>query len=191
MQRQFKALLFITCCFLLLTSCSYSGELKEVQARTNSGKVNYAISFPDYMSRETEKKLGEDASLQYASFYRNIYGIVMDKEVKKKESSSDSIEVSLEDFYRQELVKLESYLKNPLRLDSSRVEVAGNPAYHIQVVGKIGEGEVEKRILYRLVFFEAEEHFFHLALWGWDERRDSFIEDFDKIVGSFRINSTK
>ena len=114
----------------------------------------------------------------------------MDKTKEKAVlKDADTIEVSLEleDFYRQELVKLESYLKNPLRLDSSRAEVAGNPAYHIQVVGKVGEGEVEKRVLYRLVFFEAQEHFFHLALWGWDERRDSFIEDFDKIVESFRI----
>ncbi len=182
MNKKYTLLsIFPLICFLF-TACSYSGELKEVQATTNDGKVEYAISFPDYMKLETEKKLGENASLQYASFYRNIYALVIDQ-------PQSTAKVGLEEYYRQELAKLEGVLNNPLRLDSSQATVAGNPAYHIQVVGKVGEGEVEKRILYRLVFFEAKQHLFQLVLWGWDERRDDFLEDFDKIVESFQIEN--
>ncbi|MGB0931945.1 MAG: hypothetical protein ACPGVB_14270, partial [Chitinophagales bacterium] len=175
-----SSILFLFFCVLFVNSCTYSGELQEVQLVSNDGKVKYAISFPNYMKKETEKTLGENASLQYASFYRNIYVLVIDQPVS-------TAKLSLEEYYHQELGKLEGVLKNPLRLDSSRVEMDANPAYHIQVVGKVGEGEVEKRILYRLVFFEAEQHLFQLVLWGWDERRDSYLGDFDKIVNSFKI----
>lgn len=182
MNRFFSlpTIIFLLSFSVFFNACTYSGELQEAQSVSNDGKVEYSISFPNYMKQETEKKLGENASLQYASFYRNIYALVIDQ-------PTSMAKVGLEGYYRQELAKLEEVLKNPLRLDSSRVEVAANPAYHIQVVGKVGEGEVEKRILYRLVFFEAEEHLFQLVLWGWDERRDSFLQDFDKIVESFQI----
>jgi hypothetical protein len=132
------------------------------------------------MKLETEKTLNPNANLQYASFYRNIYSVVIDQ-------VQTTTNESLKDYCQQEITALEKILKNPLRVDSSRIEVASETAYQIQLVGKVGEGEVEKRIYYRLVFFEAHQHLFQLVFWGWDERRDQYLQDFDKIVESFRL----
>ena len=55
---------------ILIIGCSYSGELKETQGNTKDGKVQYAISFPDYMKLEEKKVLNEKRNLQYCSFYR-------------------------------------------------------------------------------------------------------------------------
>ena len=173
-------ILFSLLFLCLLSACTYSGELKEVEAMTNDGKTQYVISFPNYMKLETEKKLGENVSLQYASFYRNVYGLVIDE-------AKTAASPSLEDYYHQELKKLEEALKNPLRLDSSRVKIADKPTYQIDLVGKVGKGEVEKKIFYRLVFLESERNLHQLVLWGWDERRETYVDDFGGIVNSFRL----
>lgn len=165
---------------LAIFACSYSGEMKEVKASSNDGKVQYSIAFPDYMKLEEEKQFNEQASLQYCSFYRNIYTIVLDK---AKTTSNEN----LTKYAQEELEKLEGVLKNSLRIDSSQIKINNRTALQIQLTGKVGEGEVEKRIFYRLVFFETKEHLFQLVLWGWDERREEYLEDFDKILSSFRL----
>ena len=93
----------------------------------------------------------------------------------------------MSDYYQKEVSKLQEVLNNPLKIDSSQVKVGDQQGYQIQLTGKVGEGETEKRIFYRLVFFEARQHLFQIVLWGWDERRDQFIEGFDAIVNSFHL----
>ncbi len=164
----------------LFTACSYSGDLVEVHSTSKDGKAKYAISFPNYMESESKKILGEGADLQYCSFYRNVYCIVIE------ESKTDT-NFNLKEFSNKKIEELENSVKNPLRIDSLQMELASNKALQMQIVGKVGEGELEKRILYRLVFIEADEHVFQLNLWGWDERRENYLEDFDRIVKSFHL----
>jgi len=181
MSKNTSYQLFITfIALILLNACSHSDELIEVASTTKDGKAKYAISFPAYMDSESEKILGKGADLQYCSFYRNVYAIVLE------ESKSDT-SFSLTEYAQKKIEELENAVRNPLRLDSLQMELASNKAQQMQIVGKIGEGELEKRILYRLVFIEADEHIFQLILWGWDERRDLYLEDFDKIVKSFHL----
>ncbi len=175
-----KLMIILAISLLGILACSYSGELIEVNVTSNDGEVQYVIAFPDYMKLEEEKQFNEHANLQYCSFYRNVYAIVLDE---AKTTSNEN----LSKYAQEELGKLEGVLKKSLRIDSSQIEIDNKEAIQIQLTGKVGEGEVEKRIFYRLVFFETKEHLFQLVLWGWDERRQEYLEDFDKILTSFRL----
>ncbi len=154
---------------LLCTACSYSGEWTEVK------RANFSMSMPDF-AYEMEG-LNPDASLQYGSKFRNFYLVVL-------EESPDN--TPIKSYYNKTKTDLLALLKNPMEHDSTFRKIDGKDAYHLKLSGIVGQGEIEERIHYDLVFLQGEKSIYQICNWKWMSWREKYEADTEKMLNSFR-----
>jgi len=160
---------------LLMMACSYTGEYREVQINDL-----YAMSFPDFMMEEKDKKLSQTALLQYCNYFRNIYTIVNHY---PKTAMNDS--VSMATLGHEKYKATVQLLERPQFIDSTQLTISGLPARQYQFTGTVGIETVSERIFYNLVLVESPTHYYEIVFWTWDSWREKYKEDLPKIINSF------
>ncbi len=170
---KYSAFLLIVSTCLYFASCSYTGKFTEVKVANK-----FAMSFPDYMEEETEKKLGENASLQYCNYFRNIYTLVNEYPI------NDTLQLTtLAEQQYNELVKM---LNQPQKVSEQNITINGLPALQYKVTGNVGEGEIVERIYYTLTIVKGKKQYYEIVFWTWDKWREKYLETITQIIQSFK-----
>lgn len=152
---------------VLLQSCTYTGEFKEVQT-----DGLYTISYPDYM-KPSKQTLHENAILEYNNRYRNIYSVVVRNEK----------ELSFEAYYKENIDDLKNYelLLNPLVTDSVFTE--DPKSILIELYGIMDE----ENIYYWHKTIESPKYYYQIIVWTRSmDRKQRYGPDIEKILESFK-----
>ena len=136
------------------------------------------MSFPDFMqAADSKKQLSETASLQYLNYFRNIYTIL--NEFEKVDS------VSLQDFSETQKEILIKALQKPIFVSENDMEINGLAAKQHRLTGVVGNEEINEKMYYCLTHIEGEKKRYEVVFWTWDKHRAKYLNDIDKIMGSF------
>ena len=162
----------LACLLLAAGGCKYPDEFKEVQ-QPNQFKMLVSPYF------EKNDKLSKDALLQYGSYFRNFYVVVMDAPKSKH--------ASLDDYCRAETQKLLKQIRKTVRNDSIGLKLNGLPAIQLGYTGLVGTDKLNEFVYYKLVFVEANDRYYQVCLWTWAKNRDKHIDAIEKMVNSFEV----
>lgn len=161
--------LFVLSAIVLLNSCAYSDEFKEINHNNQ-----FVISLPSYLKSCND--LTENADLQYKNAYRNTYCLVrvIDKENK-----------SFENYQQESINVIRDYepLKNALVTDSAYRENETFRAIDIQLYGLMDN----ENIYYWHSVFETDSKFYEVVGWTRSmDRKQRYGPDIEKIITSFK-----
>lgn len=169
-------LLMVFSLLLVAAGCSYDNERTTVTQQAQNTQATYNISFPAYMTPETEGKLSQTAGLQYCNYFRNIYAIV-----------NDTNKTDLQNYAQAKAATLVAALKNPRKIDSTQTNINGLPAISVAYTGDVGpDEELMERIYYRIAFIQGQQTNYELTIWCWDKWREKYLAEMDTIVQSFK-----
>lgn len=133
------------------------------------------------MTAVPDNKLNPTAKLQYCNYYRNVYAIVLD------ETRMGNVDTNLQQYAARYINEMVKTLINPQRLDSAAITINGLAGTTLTLTGDLGQlKDLRERIYYRIAFVESPTHYYHIATWTWDSRRQNFATDLDRILNSFQ-----
>lgn len=167
---------FYTLIILILLgfyNCSYSEEFYEVK------QENYRIELPSYV-KDLTNKLSETAPFQYGNQFRNFYIVI-----EEKDKNTTTLEAYAKNSV--EAILAPAYVKEPDTLAFEDIRnFNGMNGSHMELTAILGDEMLNEKILYRLYHLESPSRYYHVAIWTWDQWRDKYKNDIEKIITSFR-----
>lgn len=179
-MKHFAYLILLTI-IALYTACSYDTAWQTPTFQTSDKTKQLALSMPSYMEAEPNNKLNPNAVLQYCNYYRNVYAIVLD------ESKNNSKDSSLQQYASRSFDHIVKTLLKPQLIDSTNININNLSGTSITLTGDLGQlKDLRERIYYRIAFVESKTHYYQIATWTWDSRRQNFANDLNNIIASFK-----
>lgn len=182
---------------LLIFSCNqksgegvkeFIGHLQDTD-KMKEVKVNqYSLSVPDYMTEN--KKLNEDASLQYANVFKEFYVIVIDETHGAIDSSfTDNFAAEpYEDttlfgtFANFMSANYTNKIENVKDKNEKSFTIAGMPARQISFNGNTSNLD----IFYNVTFVEGKKHYYQIFTWTMSKYKEQYLPEMDKMISTFK-----
>ena len=170
-----KQLCFISLILLSIVGCKHKTEFKEVQI---PGK--FTIQVPEYLRATNDLSGAAKPSMQYENDSLKVYLLVFDTARQNlTESNLDAYYDSIAPREGENGAKLAAPMHTTVGGDSAIItemeaSINGTPTYHL--FGTIA----------------TSARFYYVMMWCTKQKRDSFKEDFKKVINSFSdINHKK
>jgi hypothetical protein len=175
-----KILSIILFCFLALTAC----DTNKVKMERVGDK--FSIETPSYLKKTTE--LNEDASLQCANGFRELYMMVFDEQISELHDALQENE--LEELYSEDLegysnLLIDSYMQSIKNFKKTRTidtTLHTLPAKLFSI-----KGEVEGVDVYYIVgCLKGKERYYQIVTWTLAEKEYEYKDIMKKMLYSFR-----
>lgn len=170
---------FFLMCIVLITNISCQ---KAITYNTTQINKQYSIEIPSYFWEAKPEQLNPEASLSYYNYYRNAYLIVIDKPL----SSFQNFDIT--QYIAQTKASLTANMQSPQQIDSTQNIINNLPAVQLSITGTVkGDKEVAEKLYYRIAYIQSKTHIYQIIIWSWDSYRSKFLNDFNRIVNSFKV----
>jgi hypothetical protein len=163
------------------------------------GSGGYKVSIPKHMSVSTE--LNDEASLQYADTYKELYIIVIDEPKTEfiKTYSDPDLDPQFTP-YDDKLTPEKNYRVVQMESMKAKMTLRGEPNVKKQTINGLDAEVVDftgsvpnvaAEIYYKLAFIEGTKNLYMVMTWTLASDKDKNNDEMDQMIQSFKLADAK
>ena len=191
-----NSLLFLIS-FFAISSCNFSSikekmngnAIKSTKFKPVSSKSSFTMMIPNYM--DSVSKLHNEAALQYANIFKELYLIVIEEDIATLESSIE--DGLLEDYFSDSLPLLKNYtafmLKGMKESDDFTIHDSLTTSINNVVATKCSvSATVDNiKIFYKVAAVKSKEKIYQVFSWTTVSNKEKYGQVLDSMINSFRV----